>query len=116
MERPKRLKELCLQLSVTFDLDIFAVQPNFLTGGVAPRSDSLIVSALLKFLGMIEIFLANNYQLSEFRWQFVRRLEPGAGVNIFFIWHPRMVATIQVKRRMTGASILSIVVSEFRYW
>ena len=49
-------------------LDIFAVQPNFLTKGVALKLHSFIVSALLKFLGMIKIFSANNYQLFEFRW------------------------------------------------
>ena len=47
-------------------LDIFAVQPNFLTGRIALGFDSFIVSPFLKFLGMVEIFLANNHQLSEF--------------------------------------------------
>ena len=67
MEDSERPKELCLQLPVAFGLDIFAVQPNFLAGDVAPRFDSLIVSSFLEFLGMVEIFSANNYQLSEFR-------------------------------------------------
>ena len=66
MEYPERPKKLCLQLPVTLSLDIFAVQPNFLAGGVAPRFYFLIMSALLKFLSMVEIFSANNYQLSEF--------------------------------------------------
>ena len=47
MEHPERPKELCLQLPVAFGLDIFAVQPNFLAGGVAPRFDSFIVSSFL---------------------------------------------------------------------
>ena len=67
MEHPKRPKEFCLQLPVAFGLNIFAVQPNFLTGGVASRLDSLIVSSFLKFLGMVEIFSVNNHQFSEFR-------------------------------------------------
>ena len=66
MEDLEPPKELCLQLPVAFGLDIFAVQPNFLAGGVAPRFDSLIVSSFLKFLGMVEIFSANNHQFSEF--------------------------------------------------
>ena len=66
MEHPKWLKQLCLQLPVVFGLNIFAVQPNFLAGGVAPRLNSLVMSLFLKFWGMVEIFLANNYQLSEF--------------------------------------------------
>ena len=64
LERPKKL---CLQLPVALGLDILAIQPNFLTGSVALRFDSLIVSLFLQFLGMVEIFLANNHQLSEFR-------------------------------------------------
>ena len=67
MEDSEQPKELCLQLPFAFGLDIFAIQPNFLARGVAPRLDSLIVSSLLKFLDMVEVFLANNHQFSEFR-------------------------------------------------
>ena len=66
MEHSKRPKELCFQLPVTLGLDVFAIQPNFLARGVASRFDSLIVSLFLKFLGMVEIFSANNHQLSTF--------------------------------------------------
>ena len=61
MENPERPKELCLQLPVMLGLDIFAVQSNFFARGVAPRFDSLIMSSFLQFLGMVEIFLANNH-------------------------------------------------------
>ena len=67
IEHSERPKKFCLQLLVAFGLDIFAVQPNFLTEGVASRLDSFIVSLFLKFLGMMKIFLADNHQLSEFR-------------------------------------------------
>ena len=67
MEDSERPKEFCLQLPVAFGLDIFTVQPNFLAGSVALRFDSLIVSSFLKLLGMVEIFSANNHQLSKFR-------------------------------------------------
>ena len=67
MEHSERPKELCFQLPVTLGLHIFVVQPNFLAGGIALGFDSFIVSPLLKFLGMVEIFSANNHQLSEFR-------------------------------------------------
>ena len=67
MEHSKRPKELCLQLPVALGLDIFAVQPKFLAGGIALGFDSFIMSPFLKFLGMVEIFSANNHQLSEFR-------------------------------------------------
>ena len=66
MEDSERPKKLCLQLPVAFSLDIFAFQPNFLAGGIAPRFDSLIVSLFLKFLGMVEVFSANNHQFFEF--------------------------------------------------
>ena len=67
MEHLERPKEFCLQLPIAFGLDIFAVQLNFLTGDVASRLHSLIMSLFLKFLGMVEIFPTNNHQLSEFR-------------------------------------------------
>ena len=67
MEYPERPKELCLQLPVAFGLDIFAVQPNFIAGGIAPRFDSLIMTSFLKFLSIVEIFPANNHQFPELR-------------------------------------------------
>ena len=45
-------------------LDVFDVQPNFFAGSIALKFDSLIMSSLLKFLGIVEIFSANNHQLS----------------------------------------------------
>ena len=50
-----------------YGLGIFAVQPNFIAGGIASKFDSLIVTSFLKFLGMVEIFLANNHQFFELR-------------------------------------------------
>ena len=67
MEHSEWPKELCFQLSVMLGLDILAVQPNFLAEGVTLRFDSLIVRLFLNFLGMVEIFSANNHQISEFR-------------------------------------------------
>ena len=68
MEHPEQPKKLCLQLSVMLSLDMFTIQPNFLAKGIASRFDSFIVNLFLKFLCMVEIFLANNYPLSEFDW------------------------------------------------
>ena len=64
VQNSKRSKELRLQLPVSFGLDVFAVQPNFITGGIAPRLDAFIVGPFLKFLGMVEVLSANNHQLS----------------------------------------------------
>ena len=43
--------------------DVFAIQLNFITKGIAVRFDTSIMSSFLKFLGMIEVFLVNNYQI-----------------------------------------------------
>ena len=66
MEHPEGPQEFFLQLPVAFGLDIFVIQPNFLARGIAQRLESLIVSWFLKFLGIVEVFSANNHQLSEF--------------------------------------------------
>ena len=67
MEHPERPKKLCFQLSVTLGFNIFAIQPNFLAGGIALRFDSLIISSFLKLLAMVEVFATHNDQVSEFR-------------------------------------------------
>ena len=64
MEYSEQPKKLCLQLPVTLALDVFAVEPNFLARSIVSRFDSLIVNLLLKFLGMMEVFPANNHQFS----------------------------------------------------
>ena len=63
MQNLKRFKELCLQLPVLFGLDVFAIQPNFIIGDIASRLNAFIMSLLLKFLSVVQIFLANNYWL-----------------------------------------------------
>ena len=62
VQNSKRSEKLCLQLPVIFDFDIFAVPLNFITGGIAPRLDTFIISPLLKFLGIVEVFFANDHQ------------------------------------------------------
>ena len=64
MEHPERFKELCFQLPVTLGLDVFAVQPYFVTGGITSRLNAFVVGSLLKFLGMVEVLLAKKHQLS----------------------------------------------------
>ena len=46
------------------DPDVFAIKTNFIAESILPKLDSLIVSSFLKFLDMVEVLLANNYQLS----------------------------------------------------
>ena len=57
LERPKKLR---LQFLVMFALDIVAVQPHFLTGGVTPRFISLIVSSFFEALGHGTDFLGKQ--------------------------------------------------------
>ena len=83
MQNLKRSEELCLQLPVSFGLDIFAIQPNFITSGIAPRLHAFIVSLFLKFLGMVEVLFGLR-----------------AGVDVFFIRHPGVVSTVQLERRV----------------
>ena len=64
MKYLEQSKELCFQLPVLFGLDLFAVQPYFITGGIASRLNAFIVSLFLKFFGMVKVFLTNNYQFS----------------------------------------------------
>ena len=98
MQNSKRFKELFFQLPLLFCLDIFAVQPNFIIGGIALRLDAFIVSLLLKFLSIVEIF----FRLA-------------ARVNVFFVKHPKMVSIVQLKRRMARVCILSVVIRKLSY-
>ena len=115
MEDSERPKKFCFQLPFALILDILAVQPNFLVGSIVLGFDSLIVSLFLKFLGMVEIFSANDHQLFEFGQKLVRQLRLGAGVDIFLVQHLRVVDTVQLKRHVTSARIPGIVVSKLRY-
>ena len=60
MQNSKRFKKLCFQLLVLVDFDVFAVQSNFITRGIALKFDAFIVSLFLKFLDTVEVFSANN--------------------------------------------------------
>ena len=53
VQNSKRSKELRLQLPITFSLDIFAIQPNLLTGSVTSRLSLFIVSSFLQFFGVL---------------------------------------------------------------
>ena len=53
-----------LPTSVSFDLDIFAIQPNFVTESIASRLNGFVVGSLLKFLSVVEVFSTKNHQLS----------------------------------------------------
>ena len=47
-----------------FGLDVFSIQLYFVTGSIAFRLNAFIMGPLLKFLGIVEIFLTSDYQFS----------------------------------------------------
>ena len=64
MQNSERFEELGFKLSVVFGFDVFAIEPNFVSGNVASRLNAFIVSLLLKLLSMMEVLLANRHQIS----------------------------------------------------
>ena len=46
---------------------MLAIQPDLVARGIALRLDSLIVGSFLKFLGVVEILLANGHEVLELR-------------------------------------------------
>ena len=112
MGRPKKHY---LQLAVPFGLNEFAIQPNLLARGKTLRLDSFIMGSFFELLGMVEIFAIYNHQFSEFFCQLIRRLELGTGVHFFLVRHARVVATVQLKRRVTRIGVLRVVVGELHH-
>ena len=98
MQNSKKFEELCLQFLVLFGLDIFTVQPNFIIGDIVSRLDAFIVGPFSKFLGMVEVFFGLK-----------------AGFDVFFIRHPGVVATVQLKRRVARVCILSVVIRKLSH-
>ena len=66
MKHPGKPKKLGLQLAIPLGLNVLTIQPNFLARGIAPRFNLFFVSLFLKVLGMIEVLITHNYQLSKF--------------------------------------------------
>ena len=58
----KKDKKLDLKLLVFFGFDVFAIKPNVITKAIAFKFDAFIVSLVLKLVGLLEIFLANDHQ------------------------------------------------------
>ena len=51
---------------IPLNLKVLAIQSDLVAQGIASGLDSLIVGSLLKFLGVVEILLANGHEISEF--------------------------------------------------
>ena len=50
-----------LKLLDAFGFDVFAIQSNFVTVGVASMLNVFIISSLLKLLSIVEVISANSY-------------------------------------------------------
>ena len=61
----KRTRKLGFQLAIPLNSEVLATQPNLVAWGIVLRLDSLIVGLLLKFLGVVEILLANGHEVIE---------------------------------------------------
>ena len=61
----EKTEKLGFQLVIPLGSKVLATQPDFVAQGIASRLDSLIVGLLLKFLGVVEILLANGHEVLE---------------------------------------------------
>ena len=61
----KKTEKLGFQLAIPLSSEVLATQPDLVARGIASKLDSLIVGSLLKFLGVVEILLANGYEVLE---------------------------------------------------
>lgn len=61
MKDSNKIKELSLKVAILFDLDIFAVEPNFIVRSIASGFYDLVVSLFLKLLSIVEVFPIHNH-------------------------------------------------------
>ena len=61
----KKTKKLGFQLAIPLNFEMFATQPDLIAWDIASRLEPLIVSLFLKFLGIVEILLVNNHEVSK---------------------------------------------------
>ena len=56
-------KDFYFQISVLFGFNVFTIQSYFVIESIASRLNAFIMGPLLKFLSVMKVLLANNYQL-----------------------------------------------------
>ena len=69
MEHSKQPEKFGFKLLVSFCLDVFTIQPDFLTWYIAPGLHPYIMSSLLEVLSMQKVLVINVYQLPQFHSQ-----------------------------------------------
>ena len=65
MQYSKRSEELGLKFPIPFGLDVFVIESNFVTRGVAVGLYSLVVGLFLKLLSIVKVLSIHNHQFLE---------------------------------------------------
>lgn len=65
MQYPKRSEELSLELPISLDFKVFAVQPNIVTWSIVSKLCSFIVVSFLELFSMKEVFATYDHQFSK---------------------------------------------------
>ena len=52
---------------ILLSFEVLTIQPDLVAQDIASRLDFFIVGLLLKFLGVVKILLANDYEILELR-------------------------------------------------
>lgn len=71
------------------------------------------VDLFLQFLNMNQVLLTNRYQFPQLFCWFVGGIESLARVNIILKKHTKMIATVEIERRIADNRIFSVIVCKF---
>ena len=63
----------------------------------------------LKVLGVFEVFLIYNHKFPQVLGQIICRLRIGITINVFFVTDVKLVAVIQLKEYVAGASVFILL-------
>lgn len=67
---------------------------------------------IFELLSMVKIILVNSYELKKLKLLFFYYFYSEAKVYIFFVWHSRIVATVQLKKCEIDIRVLSMLIAE----
>ena len=74
------------------------------------------MSFCLKFLCMVEVLLAYDYQLLELKGKFFYSFEFWAEIKIFLIKNAKIISAIELKKCITSIGIFGVLKSKFSHW
>ena len=108
-------KKLRFQLPIIFRFNIFAVQPNHLTGSITFRLSSFIMVSFLLFLGVLYFFSLCSYKIPKFFGQLISCFRLGEEVDVLFVGNTQVVPKIKLERHVPRAGVFRIIISKFHY-